>query len=482
MDRWACVNVFALPLQLMLGRHAEWKELPAAVVDQDRPQGAILWINRYARERRLREGMRYAEALSLVPQLRVDVVGADEIALAVTTIADCLQRFSPGVEPFEDEAGIFWLNASGLLGLYGSLEAWAASIKQALDSSLGLYASVVVGFSRFGSFAVARAYRKTGVFEEPEHELQAARGVHLALLATSDFAIEPFERLGVRTMGDFLALPAAGIRRRFGAHALRLHRLAAGSLVAPLKPYQSEQPTEQARALDDAEQSTTRLLFLIKQLVHPLCLALDARGEQVVELCLRFVLDHAPSIEESVRPAEATLDEAVLIELVRLRLETMVFAAGVIELNVIARGLRASVEQLGIFVEAARRDLGAANRAFARIRAEFGDHAVVHLRLREGHLPEARFEWVPLQKLVAARAQPTPLRPLMRRLFPIPLAMATHSLAHFDHHAGPHIISGGWWVREVQRDYHFVEKPDGSLLWIYHDRRRDQWFIHAEVR
>ena len=46
---------------------------------------------------------------------------------------------------------------------------------------------------------------------------------------------------------------------------------------------------------------------------------------------------------------------------------------------------------------------------------------------------------------------------------------------------GPYRISGGWWVREVCRDYYFVETSRGRILWVYRDGPRKRWFLHGEV-
>ena len=51
MARLACVNVPALPLQLLLQRHPEWRGAPVAVVAEDKAQGRILWVNAHARRR-----------------------------------------------------------------------------------------------------------------------------------------------------------------------------------------------------------------------------------------------------------------------------------------------------------------------------------------------------------------------------------------------------------------------------------------------
>ncbi|GIW73157.1 MAG: hypothetical protein KatS3mg102_2699 [Planctomycetota bacterium] len=51
-----------------------------------------------------------------------------------------------------------------------------------------------------------------------------------------------------------------------------------------------------------------------------------------------------------------------------------------------------------------RRDLAAADRALARLRARFGEQAVVRAVLRDAHLPEAGFAWEPLVRLPRLRS------------------------------------------------------------------------------
>src|SRR4029434_3991560 len=68
-----------------------------------------------------------------------------------------------------------------------------------------------------------------------------------------------------------------------------------------------------------------------------------------------------------------------------------------------AEACAATAEQLRLFSEGPKRDLDAVNRALARLRAEFGDGAVVQAKLANGHLPEARFTWEPLSRVKLPR-------------------------------------------------------------------------------
>ena len=80
MDPLACVSLPAFPLQLLLRRQPAWSKLPVAVVDEDQPQGTILWVNERARRARILPGHRYAHALALSPELRAGEVPSAEIA------------------------------------------------------------------------------------------------------------------------------------------------------------------------------------------------------------------------------------------------------------------------------------------------------------------------------------------------------------------------------------------------------------------
>lgn len=59
MERLACVNVAAFPLQLLLRTHPEWRARPVAVVADDRPQALVLHANARARRAGVHTGQRY---------------------------------------------------------------------------------------------------------------------------------------------------------------------------------------------------------------------------------------------------------------------------------------------------------------------------------------------------------------------------------------------------------------------------------------
>ena len=114
----------------------------------------------------------------------------------------------------------------------------------------GVGATVAVGFTRFGTFALARAARGVAVCAHERIEMQQARQVALDRLDLPPQSRDMLDKLGVRTVGAFIDLPAPGIRRRFGEEAAQLHALAAGEAFAPLQPVIEAEPLIVDHALE----------------------------------------------------------------------------------------------------------------------------------------------------------------------------------------------------------------------------------------
>lgn len=537
--RIACVDLPALPLQLVWRQRPQWRAHPVVVIEEDRPQGVVLWACERARAQRVLPGQRFGQALSLCGGLRAQVVEPEVIAAAVEELVVALSRVSPRVEANAgaagggaaktsgsadgNSAGTFWLDGGGLERLYGSPAGagaaapdvdgedhgarWGAAILQEVVRC-GYAGVVVIGFARFASYAIARtrpaAPRQIGrviVLPSEEAERASAARVPLARLEIEPKLLSALARLGVSSLGQLVQLPGGGILERFGAQAHRLHQLAAGARWDPIAAVAPPQPLEERVLLDDEERHVEGLVFVVKgaldRLLHRMAAQHRALTALHLELRLRHSVHQLETRRDCLKPAAPTLDARALLRLVHLRLESTPPVAGVVEVKLFADDAPATREQLALFAEKPRRDLRAADQALAALRAELGEDAVVTPRLREGHLPEARFGWQRLTQLPAAAPRAAALQ-LIRRIFarPRPLPAQLTNLrddgwmlsgsADLGHGSvirlhGPFVLSGGWWASEVQREYHFAETQHGECLWVYYDRARRRWFWQGEV-
>lgn len=555
MRPMACVDIAALPLQLLLRDEPAWRGWPAAVITEDTPQGQIVAVNARAARERVRPGMRLGAALSLTRDLRARVVPPAQLAAAREAIVARLQRLAPQVEVRQRDprggdrstpgatAGVFWVRADGLQRVAPSREAWAHALREALGE-LGLEASVVVGFTRFGTHAVARGLGpelgpagRVKIFARPQDERAAADLVPLAALVPEELPprrLEDLAKLGVRRVGDLVRLSAAGLRRRLGPEVYGLCLRARGAWDTPLAAAPEVEPLRAQALLEPPERDRTRLLFVAKGLLGRLGPRLEAAGQVPDRLTLTLRLTDDPPVETTIQAAEPTRAHGVWLDLVRLRLEGLTLPSPVDALAVTVAPAPAPRDQLTLFAARPPRDPAVAEQALARLRAELGAQAVTEAALRDGHLPEETFAFPPRpprgQGAEGAKIAGRPLKvdarapspgsapgggpPLRVRRVRAPVQApapdddrgASHA-RHGDEveppsaspgapwlplgpKAGPVVaatrttrLSSGWWEEAggADRLYRGVTTADGRSLWLAFDRRHRRWSVAGAV-
>ncbi|MYE44009.1 MAG: DNA polymerase Y family protein, partial [Acidobacteria bacterium] len=546
MSRLACVDVPALPLQILLRRHPEWRQEPVAVVTEDKVQARISWANRQAVTLGVRPGMRQAAAVACCPALRIDHVRASEVEREVRRLAERLHRWTPQVESASSlapqlsgcgAAGTFWLRASGLTGLFGPLSDWIDALSKDLQSD-GFRASVAVGFTRFNSFAAARATFGLQIFESPAEERSAALRAPLVRFGLPEKALAGLEKLGISSLRDLLRLAGEGrsgrgLANRFGKELLELHRLVSGERFAPVsETFRPETPVEHRISFEPPETDIERLIFHAKRLLDQVLADLGKQGLAVVELAYEVECEDTPSISGSVRPALPTEDGVKLLSLLRLRFggisPEIRTTAGplprpsrsteeepgkrILGLVLRAHGGVYVAEQPGLYQrpgEALSTGPKRASEALAQIQAEFGEDSLVRLEIRDAHLPRGRYRCRPISVGEATLRNLPGKSPsqdffetrtprLIRRIYDQPLILPHRGSGEPDgwllrgpghgpvqSFTGPFRVSGGWWRllsgRPVSRDYFFVRLKRGDVCWVFFDRERRSWFLEGRV-
>lgn len=508
LRRTACVDVPELPLQLLLREHPDWRGGPVAVVPEQTPEAPLTWVNHQARQLRLRTGMRFGAAKSLVPALRAGSVSDLQIEQAIVDLVRDLQTFSPHVERDPNIEGVLYVDPSGLTALYGGEPNWARSVHSFLRGRR-LQASVVVGHGRMLCYAMARQTRGVRVVASPQEAKRLGGQVPLERLHMHPKLRDGLERLGLTRLGDLEHFAADALGTRFTSEATAWCRVARGEETLPLCAQPHEDAPRRSVQVEPPDADVARLCFSIKRGLDDLLRDICPRGQSIKALWLTLKLepafarnastrrDHSrdqgrvqrgdsyrgqssAELESTMRlePSRPTRDAALLLELIRLRLSAVQLHAPVEELVLEADMTRHAPGQLPMF--AARRDRSAGERALSRLEASFGEGTVCRAQLEDAHLPEARFRWQrtvqvrePVPKLPGQEQSP----PLVRRLLARPEPFDPSQCGRL---VGPYRLSGGWWVREVERDYYYAELPDG-LWWVFYDRPRDQWLRHGVV-
>jgi protein ImuB len=485
-----CVSVDSLPLQVLLRDHPSWAGEPLAVTREEKPQSPILYLNRAAREKGLAPGMKYSSALSVVPGLRAREVPSDRIEHARELIVRKLFGFTPDVEPCPFDADAFWVSLDGLGSLFPSEARWIECVCAALAAE-GFPARVAAGFTRFGTYAIARSRPRSMVF--------ASRAEEQALMGRSSIDILPLsprhksllKKLEIRTVQQFVSLPAEQTARRLGKEAGLLRRLILCDDPLPIPSAAVTEKTASRRRLDSPLVDTALLLPHVDEL-----LALEGRRAEAqrcvisgVALILRT--EDGEITTDLIRPAVPTLKTEVFRRLIELRLSARQLSSGVQDIELRSARTRPSRVQGELFT-VRRRDLEAGARAFAAIRARFGNMAVSSARLRDSYLPERSFSWEPLERPLVpvprAEAQGSAASPdnpaAVRRIFVEQRQVRMSSMSGRGM-TGPFAVSGSWWGSPGRdaaylRHYYFRSSPQG-IEWIFVDRIGGAAWLQGEL-
>ncbi|MGH8774004.1 MAG: DNA polymerase Y family protein [Jiangellaceae bacterium] len=249
---------------------------PAAVV----AGGRVTACTAAARESGVRRGQRLRDAQRHCPGLAVHAEDPEGEARCFEQVAAAVEALCPRVEVVRP--GVCAVPARGPARYFGGEQALADLIREAV-AGCGFLCAVGVADGVFAAVLAAREgpagmvvpAGETAQFLAP-HPVSALA----AAVVGSDGLdlIGLLNRLGIRTLGQFAALPAGDVLTRFGVDGAIAHRLASG--LEP-RPPATRPPGEDLAAVltfDPPAEQSEPLVFVAKSLADELHAGLAARG------------------------------------------------------------------------------------------------------------------------------------------------------------------------------------------------------------
>jgi len=486
MAHRGCISVASLPLQILLKDNPGWKDTPVAVTREERPQSPILALNRRAREKGLSIGMKYASALSLVPSLRARVVSAERVVESRDRIARVLSTFTPDIELCPFDADAVWVSVGGLGYLYDSQIQWIRKVHEALASE-GFHANVILGFTRFGTYATARSSARSRVFSSRREEQAHVSRSSIDILPLSSKTKSTLRKLEIRTVQQFVSLPSGETARRFGRDAGLLHDAILSDDPLPIQHLALAESAPSRRRLDSPLTDLDLLMPHIHELLEAEGKRAEAAKAVISGLTLTLRTERGEITRDLIRPAAPTLRLPLLGRLIQLRLSSRRFASGVETIEIRSARSRPSRRQEELFSMKGR-DLAAGARAIASLRARFGDDSVTRALILDSYLPEKSFRWEQMKKPALPAPGPAtgaqePASAVRRILFaPRQLPGAPEERPAV---AGPFLTSGSWWSsgekdQPYLREYSFQDS-DAGILWVCQDRLTGSSWIQGLI-
>jgi protein ImuB len=463
-------------------------------------------VNPMAAAAGLAPGMSLADAFSFVPGLAVVPAEPAEDLTALRRLAEWCGRYSPWTAP--DGPDGVRVEIAGSAHLWGGEAALAADLATRLARQ-GIACRVAIADTLGAAWALARFMPVgDGPAILPPGDCGAGlAGLPIEALRLDPTTAEGLRRVGLKRVGDLMAMPRAALARRFGDKvALRLDQ-AQGHLSEPLSPL-GEAPVRRVR-LSFAEPiaDPADLALAAERLAEDLGLRLAREGSGARRLDLAFYRVDGRVEHIALGTASPSRDPHHLAALFKQRLDTVDPGLGVEDMILAAFAVEPlAAEQIGF---AGAPDAGATAGAaplLDRLGNKLGIAALYRLEPRASHIPERASMRMPVgagPSPPAAWVAGKPPRPI--RLFEPPEPVEAfwllpddppfrftwrrrpHRVTRAD---GPERIAAEWWQAEGSvgvdtiRDYYRVEDEEGRRFWLFRaglsgNDHPPRWFVHG---
>lgn len=462
---------------------------------------SILQSSERARALGVHPGCKRATALALAPDLLLIDHDLNRDAAALEQIATWALQFTPSISLQPPDSLLLEVDAS--LNLFGGFNAVLTRLRSGL---------MQLGFdARLGSAPTA-----TGAWLLAQQELHATTEAQLRqrlanlpipVLTEARPHLRIIDGIGMRIVRELIALPRAGLVRRFGQPLLDELDRALGRRAEPRAWFVAGASFQARLELLAQVELAEALLFGARRLILQLTGWLAAR--HAATACFELSAEHddrAPTVL-TVRLASASRDADRLITLLREQLTRVRLPAPVHSLELRCADLRDQTEPTAALFPGPLNTQQSLARLLERLQARLGREHVQRLRLAEDHRPEAAFRLEVVEQLPAEPGKsanqrtrrPNPLKQATtgtsadasvrqpgntpRLGLPRPLWLLAEPINLIEHGAhpyyngslnllaGPERIEGGWWDSAfVERDYFIAEGHDATLYWIYRVR------------
>ena len=425
------------------------------------------------------------------------------------------------------------LDLTGLARLFGDARAIAEELRRTA-ADRGLRVRVAIAGTRTAARLVVRERAGISIVESGTEAAILATlplGLLAALASTpnsqpptpksngsndSNDLLQTLRRWGLRTLGDFAALPADDVAARLGQAGIWWQRRARGEDPQPLVPAVPGERFEQALDLEWPIEGLEPLSFVLGRLMEPLSAHLERRDRGAAVLHVRLHLVTREIHERSLQLPTPMRDARALRTLALLDLESHPPAAAidrvivavdptpgrVVQCSLLTRPLP-SPEQLSTLMARLGALMGDGRcgapasvdswqpGAFAMKPFAPRDSDVHDTPRRRGtESPDSRVFRnlsASVPRCVAALRRfriPVPVRVRVEEGRPVRVTVDRRGLSggRVRDAAGPWRTSGHWWkAPSWQRDEWDVTLHDGATYRVFHERDTGVWFLDGVV-
>lgn len=425
--------------------------------------------------------MARAAASTLAPYMRVKDRDAGLERKTLEGIAAWSGRFTPNVSLTTSQDGTqgLLLEVSGSLKLFGNLAAITNGLMQGV-TELGFSPRAGSAPTAHGAWLLARAGSPSPCLKQSDL-LRRLQPLPIEVLECDRRVRETLEAMGVRTIGEVLGLPRAGLARRFGQSLCEELDRAQGKRPDTREFFVPPDRFEAVLELPAEVREAEALLFALRRLIAQLGGFLEARNGGVQRLRIELFHKEASS-EVSIGLVKPCRDTDRFLLLAREKFSSLILKQPVRRIGLKAEDIYSLSPTNLDLLDDTLKSKGDWHTLVERLRARLGNPAVSGIASYPAHRPEAGWRVTePGERAPSCEFGPRPLwlLPHPRRLQEGEAPLCEGPL---DLLSGPERIESGWWDGHDQaRDYFVARSANDALLWVYRDREQDkpQWYLHG---
>ena len=296
------------------------------------------------------------------------------------------------------------------------------------------------------------------------------------------------ESWGIRTIGQFAALPSAEVWERLGPKAVELEERATGGRPRPLKLVKPQEFFAEEADLEQPVEMLEPLLFLLRRFLEQITARLNCVYLVAGKLRLRLRFEQGGTYERLFTIPRPTRDVTLLFRMLHTHLENFTSPSPIIGLELAAKPVRPHAEQFSL-LDRGLRDPHQFAETLARLQALLGAEAVGTPELEPSHHPDAYhlhpydvdsappaggdgdlligMPWLRFTPPIQARIVLNEKRPAY--------LYSAHSTGPILDARGPWHLSGNWWeARQWGREEWDIVTDDGFYRLL---RTENDWFL-----
>jgi protein ImuB len=470
------------------------KDVPFVLVTPVKNRIVITASSLAAEQQGAFTGMAAADARAAVAELLVINDTPGKAAKLLRLLGLWCIRYTPFVTV--DEPDGLLLDISGCAHLWGGEREYLKEIVLKLRNS-GFDARAAIADTPGAAWAISR-FAISCPIVGPGGHTAALSGLPPLALRLPTIMLERLQKLGFRSIGPLLTMPASVLRRRFGMELLlRLDQVLgrAHEVLVPLSV-----PVAYVERLPSLEPIRTAVgvEIAIEKLLTNLCLRLQADGQGLRKAVLKCYRVDGRTVQAAIATNKGSHSVSHLLKLFKLQIAKIEPALG-IELFLLDalkwEDMETSQEQLWAVKK------GLADTALAelldRVAGKVGPDAIKRYLPAEHYWPERSVKVASSLTEEPATTWPAQLRPIRLLAKPQPIEVMAlvpddpprlftyknkrHVILKAD---GPERIGREWWLDTGEhRDYYAVEDSEGQRYWVFRSGHYDggdaQWYLHG---